>query len=38
MTRWLLWGEILLIVLILGGIGIARFSRITPAEAQEIQL
>ena len=38
MTRWFLWGEILLILAILAGIGIARFSAITPAEALEIQL
>ncbi|HJP31104.1 MAG: hypothetical protein QF689_07935 [Candidatus Latescibacteria bacterium] len=38
MRRWLLWAEILVILAILGGIGIARFSRITPAEAREIQL
>lgn len=38
MTRWLQWVEISLILAILGGIGIARFSAITPAEALEIRL
>jgi len=36
--RWILWAEILIILGILGGIGIAYFARITPSEAREIQL
>ena len=38
MTRWLQWVEVPLILAILGGIGVARFSAITPAEALEIRL
>ncbi len=36
--RWILWAEILVILAILGGLGIARFARITAPEAREIQL
>ena len=36
--KWIQWAEILVILTILGGIGMARFTRITPAEAREIQL
>lgn len=35
---WLLWTEIVLIVAVLIGLGIASFSRITAAEALEMQL
>ena len=36
--RWILWLEILVLLAVLGGLGIWRFSRITPAERLEIQL
>ena len=37
-TRWILWVEIAIIVTILIGVGIVRYSRVTPAERLEIQL
>ena len=36
--RWILWGEIIVVLAVLVAIGMARFARITPAEALEIQL
>ena len=37
-SRWILWVEIGVILAVLSGIGIARFSRLTPPERLAIQL
>lgn len=37
-SRWFLWLEICLLLAVVAGLGIAHFSRLTPAQKQGIQL